>query len=554
MLNGGEIIVKSLEEQGVDRVFCVPGESFLPVLDALQTSSIETVLARQEGGAAMMAEADGKMTGRPGVVIVTRGPGATNASAGIHIAQQDSTPVIMLVGQVARDMRGRDAFQEVDFVKFFGDMVKHVEEVDSVERMADAMANAFEVALSGRPGPVVLALPEDMLYDRCDAQIASLITPQYPKPSEDAIEAVKDLLAKAERPMVVAGGPLWDEDDVAVLSRFAAAYDLPVACSFRRQRLMRADDPSYAGDLGLGCNPKLLALIKNSDALILLGGRLSEIPSQSYTLLDIPAPQLPLVHIHSDESEIGKVYTPHIGIVSSPKHFLDAMMADAPQNGAHQANAQRASKAHEDYCGWTDVMPTPPGDVNMAEIMKYLRENLPDDAIMTNGAGNYATWLHRYYHFRHHQSQLAPTSGSMGYGIPAAVAGKARFPDRHVIAFAGDGCFQMTMQELATAKQIGAHMMVIVVDNGMYGTIRMHQESHFPGRVKHTGLVNPDFVQIGEAMGYHSEKVIKTNQFEEKFKRCINSGKPSLIHIVIDPEAISPSRTLSEIRSAAEKS
>ena len=534
-LNGGEIIVKSLESQGVDRVFCVPGESFLPVLDALQTSSIETVLARQEGGAAMMAEADGKLTGRPGIVIVTRGPGATNASAGIHIAQQDSTPVIMLVGQVARDMKGRDAFQEVDFVKFFGDMAKHVEEVDDVEHMADAMANAFKVAMSGRPGPVVIALPEDMLYDRTEAHITPFIRASYPEPSSKEIASVKSLIEGAECPMVIAGGPLWDEDDVEALSQFAAAYDLPVACSFRRQRLMRPDNPYYAGDLGLGCNPKLIERIKSSDALILLGGRLSEIPSQSYTLLNIPNPQLPLVHIHSDEAEIGKVYTPEIGMVTTPKQFLNAMMA-----GKSAQTLVQPKDEHVAFQEWTDVMPTPPGDVNMAEIMKFLRENLPDDAIMTNGAGNYATWLHRYYHFRHHQSQLAPTSGSMGYGIPAAVAGKARFPERHVIAFAGDGCFQMTMQELATAKQIGANMMVIVVDNGMYGTIRMHQESHFPGRVKHTGLVNPDFVQIGKAMGFHSEKVIKTDQFEEKFNNCINSRLPSLIHIVIDPEAISP--------------
>ena len=547
-LNGGEIIVKSLEELGVDRVFCVPGESFLPVLDALQTSSIETVLARQEGGAAMMAEADGKLTGRPGVVIVTRGPGATNASAGIHIAQQDSTPVIMLVGQIARNMKGRDAFQEVDFVKFFGDMAKHVEEVDDVENIAAVMENAFKVAMSGRPGPVVIALPEDMLYDQCSAKIAPKVSVHHPEPQAGDIEAVKLMLAKAERPFVIAGGPLWDQEDVSALSRFAKAYDIPVSCSFRRQRLMRADDSSYAGDLGLGCNPKLIEQIKASDALILLGGRLSEIPSQSYSLLNIPQPQLPLVHIHSDSEEIGKVYTPEIGIVTSPKQFLAAMLEDMPQR-----ESGRAAEAHDAYQGWTDVMPTPPGDVNMALVMKYLRENLPDDAIMTNGAGNYATWLHRYYHFRHHQSQLAPTSGSMGYGIPAAVAGKARFPERHVIAFAGDGCFQMTMQELATAKQIGANMMVIVVDNGMYGTIRMHQESHFPGRVKHTGLVNPDFVQIGQAMGYYSEKVMKTDQFEDAFKRCINADMPSLIHIVIDPEAISPSRTLQEIRAAAEK-
>ena len=550
-MNGGEVIVKSLEAQGVDRIFCVPGESYLPVLDALQHSPIDTVLARQEGGAAMMAEADGKMTGRPGIAIVTRGPGATNASAGIHIAQQDSTPMIMLVGQVARAMKGRDAFQEVDFTSFFGDMAKHVVEVDDVAMLADVMADAFKIAMEGRPGPVVISLPEDMLYDSVTADIHPYVTVRHPAPKSDDIDQLKDMLQDAQRPMVIAGGPLWDEDDVAALSRFAAAYDVPVACSFRRQRLMRADDPSYAGDLGLGCNPKLLQRIKDADLLILLGGRLSEIPSQSYELLNIPIPQMPFVHIHSDADELGRVYTPTIGIHASPATFLAAM-------NTPKAETLRQSPCPEQnaYQEWSATSPphgpTPPGDVNMAEIMGYLRDVLPDTAIMTNGAGNYATWLHRFYHFRHHQSQLAPTSGSMGYGIPAAVAGKARFPDRPVIAFAGDGCFQMTMQELATAKQIGAAMMVIVVDNGMYGTIRMHQESHFPGRINHTGLVNPDFVMLGQSMGFHAEKVIKTSEFEDSFDRCMKSGLPSLIHIVIDPEAISPSRTMSEIRHAAE--
>ena len=546
-MNGGEIIVKSMEIQGVDRLFCVPGESFLPVLDALQTSSIETVLARQEGGAAIMAEADGKLTGRPGIVLVTRGPGATNASAGIHIAQQDSTPVIMLVGQVARDMRGRDAFQEVDFTKMFGDMAKHVEEINDVNRLPDAMADAFRIAMEGRPGPVVLSLPEDMLYDQIDLELPKRVEVARPAPTAQEIDQLKSILAKAERPMVIAGGPLWDAEAVAQLERFAACYHLPVACSFRRQRLMNSTSPYYAGDLGLGCNPKLLARIKESDALILLGGRLSEIPSQSYELLNIPTPQLPLIHIHSDPEELGKVYTPHLGICSAPLGFLNLML-----DGMTPPDDRQSLPEHDAYRQWTETMPTPPGDVNMAEVMRYLRENLPPDAIMTNGAGNYATWLHRYYHFRHHQSQLAPTSGSMGYGIPAAVAAKARFPDRPVLAFAGDGCFQMTMQELATARQIGANIIVIVVDNGMYGTIRMHQEINFPGRVRHTDLINPDFCTIGQGMGFHTEKVNKTMDFEAAFTNCTNSGKPGLIHITIDPEAISPVKTLSEFRAASQ--
>ena len=545
-MNGGEIIVKSMENQGVDRLFCVPGESFLPVLDALQTSSIETVLARQEGGAAMMAEADGKLTGRPGIVLVTRGPGATNASAGIHIAQQDSTPVVMLVGQVARDMKGRDAFQEVDFTNMFGDMAKHVEEINDVARLPEAMADAFRIAMEGRPGPVVLSLPEDMLYDELDVALPPRVEVSRPTPSADQIDSLKAILAKAERPMIIAGGPLWDAESVALLEQMAAAYQIPVACSFRRQRLMSSLSPYYAGDLGLGCNPQLLARIKSSDALILLGGRLSEIPSQSYTLLDIPNPQLPLIHIHSDPAELGKVYTPDLAICSAPAPFMTAMLAGKKAPEQHHDLPE-----HQAYLDWTDPMPSPPGDVNMAEVMRFLRQTLPPEAIMTNGAGNYATWLHRYYHFRHHQSQLAPTSGSMGYGIPAAVAAKARFPDRPVLAFAGDGCFQMTMQELATARQIGANIMVIVVDNGMYGTIRMHQEINFPGRVRHTDLINPDFCTIGEAMGFHAEKVTKTSDFEAAFTNCMTSGQPGLIHITIDPEAISPVKTLSEFRAAS---
>jgi len=548
-MNGGEIIVKSLEAQGVDRLFCIPGESFLPVLDALQTSPIETVLARQECGAAIMAEADGKLTGRPGIVLVTRGPGATNASSGIHIAQQDSTPLIMLVGQVARDMRGRDAFQEVNFDKMFGDMAKHVEEINDVSRLPKAMEEAFRIAMEGRPGPVVISLPEDMLYDEMAITAADLpprVEVTHPAPKPDDIATLKAMLDDAKRPLVIAGGPLWDADAIQSLEAFAATYHIPVACSFRRQRLMNSLSPYYAGDLGLGCNPELLNRIKTSDLLILLGGRLSEIPSQSYSLLDIPNPQMPFVHIHSDADELGKVYTPTLSLQTNTKQFLEAMLSlKSKEDVSHSPLPE-----HQSYQQWTDTMPTPPGDVNMAEIMRFLRDTLPPEAIMTNGAGNYATWLHRYYHFRHPQSQLAPTSGSMGYGIPAAVAAKARFPDRPVLAFAGDGCFQMTMQELATARQIGANIMVIVVDNGMYGTIRMHQETHFPGRVRHTDLVNPDFCGIGEAMGFHVEKVLKTNDLMEKFSNCMKSGKPSLIHIVIDPEAISPTKTLSQIRAA----
>jgi acetolactate synthase-1/2/3 large subunit len=553
--NGGEIIVRFLETQGVERLFCVPGESYLPVLDALQSSSIDTVLARQEGGAAMMAEADGKLTGRPGIVLATRGPGATNASAGVHIAQQDSTPLMLLVGQVARDTRGRDAFQEVDFCQMFGGMAKYVEEVDDVARLVGALEDGFRIAMEGRPGPVVISLPEDMLYDRAAiACFPEKIEIAHPPPKAGDIGRIKAMLAESKQPIIIAGGPLWDGLSVAMLERFALGYDVPVVCSFRRQRVMSATHPYYAGDLGLGCNPKLIERIKASDLVLVLGGRLSEIPSQSYRLFDIPIPEQPFVHIHSDALELGRVYTPSLGVTTDPRQFLEAMLG---VSSGLEGEVDLPCPEHLIYQDWTNAAPAPDSAfdssdyVNMAEIMFWLRENLPREAIITNGAGNYATWLHRYYHFRHYQSQLAPTSGSMGYGVPAAIAAKSRFPDRPVLAFAGDGCFQMSMQELATARQIGANIMVIVVDNGMYGTIRMHQEIRFPGRTKHTNLINPNFVQVGEALGFHSEKVTKTSDFEDKFKRCMDSGKPSLIHLVVDPEAISPTKTLSELRQTA---
>jgi len=545
-MNGGEMIVRALEEQGVDRVFCVPGESFLPVLDGLQLCRIETVLARHEGGAAMMAEADGKMTGRPGVVIVTRGPGAANASAGIHVAQQDSTPLVMLVGQVAREMRGRDAFQEVDFDQMFGGMAKHVAEINDVETLPEAIANAFRIALEGRPGPVVLSLPEDMLYDTADVPIPPRVEITPPVLDEKDMDQAHAMITAARSPFFLVGGSCWEEKAIADLAELTARYAVPVACSFRRQRLIDARHPFYAGDLGLGCNPALIERIRNADLLVMLGGRLSEIPSQSYTLLNMPETQMPLIHLHSDANELGRVYTSSLALHGRPGPFLRAMLkrtATLP--------LKDHCPEHDAYRRWTESIPQPPGEVNMAEIMVWLRENLPDDAIMTNGAGNYATWLHRFYHFRDPLSQLAPTSGSMGYGIPAAVAAKARYPERPVLAFAGDGCFQMTMNELATARQIGANIIVLVVDNGMYGTIRMHQERHFPGRINHTALINPDFTSLAESFGFHAEKVEKTKDFGDAFKRSLNSGKPALIHLPIDPEAISPTTTLSRIRESA---
>ena len=544
MPNGGSILVKSIEGQGVDRLFCVPGESFLPVLDALQESAIDTVLARHEGGAAMMAEADGKLTGRPGVALVTRGPGAANASSGIHVAQQDSTPLVLFIGQVARAMRGRDAFQEVDYQAFFGGMAKSVVEVEDAASLAGVIAEAFRTAMEGRPGPVVISLPEDMLYESAAADIPARVEPARPSPSPDDIGKARAMLAGAEHPIVVAGGSVWDEADIEALSRLALAYSLPVACSFRRQRLMDNLHPCYAGELGRGCNPALLERVGKSDCLVLLGGRLSETASQSYTLLSIPDPQMPMIHVHPDPAELGRVYRPALAIEASPGSFAAAMCEGGPGVPAEPGPCPE----HEAWRRWADDLPSSPGKVDMAEVVRWLRENLPADSIVSNGAGNYATWVNRFHHYRGPLSQLAPVSGSMGYGIPAAVAAKARFPERTVVAFAGDGCFQMSMQELATASQIGAAIIVLVVDNGMYGTIRMHQEREFPGRTRHTGLVNPDFTGLAESMGFHAEKITKTEEFADSFTRCLKSGKPALVHIPLDPEAIAPGSTLSEIR------
>ena len=547
MPTGGSILVKSLEKQGVERVFCVPGESYLAVLDALHESPIDTVVARHEGGAAMMAEADGKLTGRPGIALVTRGPGASNAAAGIHIAQQDSTPLVLFIGQVARGMRGRDAFQEVDFQAFYGGMAKSVIEVDEASGLASAIADSFRTAMEGRPGPVVVSLPEDMLYDTAPASIPPRVEPNRPSPSAADIEKAELMLNGAERPMVVAGGSVWDEQGITALARFAERRRVPVACSFRRQRLMDNLHPFYAGDLGLGCNPALLERIKSSDCLVLLGGRLSEIPSQSYTLLSIPDPQMPLIHVHPDPDELGRVYRPALAVESAPGEFAAAMCG----NGADGGDAAPCPE-HLAWQEWSDTVPSPPGPVNMAEVVRWLRGNLPADSIVASGAGNYATWVHRFHHHRNPLSQLAPVSGSMGYGIPAAIAAKARFPERVVVAFAGDGCFQMTMQELATARQTGAAIIAIVVDNGMYGTIRMHQEREFPGRTSHTELVNPDFARLAESMGLHAEKVEKTDHFADAFTRCLKAGKAALLHLPVDPEAITPTATLASVRKAAQ--
>jgi acetolactate synthase-1/2/3 large subunit len=550
MRTGGQILVDQLIVQGADHLFCVPGESYLAVLDALHDAALEVTVCRQEGGAAMMAEAYGKLTGRPGICFVTRGPGATNASPGLHIARQDSTPMILFVGQVERGMREREAFQELDYRAVFGSIAKWATEVDDPGRFPELVSRAFHVATAGRPGPVVIALPEDVLTQAAAVADAPPYQPTETHPSLGQTAELQKLLWAAEAPVVLLGGSRWSDAAVQRFARFAERFELPVAATFRRQMLFPADHASYAGDLGAGVNSKLLARIKEADLILLVGGRLSELPSQSYTLLDIPAPRQKLVHVHPDPDELGRVYRPHLAINASPIAFSAALEGVQPPQVIRWAEGTREAHAH--YLAWSD--PTTirhPGALQMGEVMAHLRKALPADTIFCNGAGNFSTWLHRFWPFRTYGTQLAPTSGSMGYGVPAAVGAKRIRPERTVVAFAGDGDFLMNGQEFATAVQYDLPVVVLVIDNGMYGTIRMHQERHYPGRVSATALKNPDFAAYARAFGGHGERVERTDEFAPALERALQSGKPAILHCLIDPEAITPTTTLSAMREQA---
>jgi acetolactate synthase-1/2/3 large subunit len=546
MKTGGQLIVEALEANGVDRIYCVPGESYLAVLDALHDSPIRTIVCRQEGGAAMMADCHGKLTGQPGICFVTRGPGATNASAGIHIAMQDSTPMILFIGQIARGIRDREAFQEVDYRRFFGGIAKWVTEIDDPARVPELVTRAFSVATSGRPGPVVIALPEDVLREEAEAPAALPYTPVETNPSVAQMTELANQLANARRPIAILGGSRWSAEAKSRIEKAAEAWALPVGCSFRRQMLFDHLHPCYAGDVGIGPNPKLAAAIKEADLVLLIGGRLGEMPSSDYTLLKSPYPEQTLVHVHPDASELGRVYRPALAINASPDAFAAAFAELKP--AAPPAWEDRTTALHGAYLDWSTPPETGPGEVQMGPIMAWLETALPDDTIITNGAGNYATWTHRFRRFRRFATQAAPTSGSMGYGTPAAVAAKALFPQSLVIAFAGDGCFLMNGQEFATAVQYDLPIIVIVVNNGIYGTIRMHQEREYPGRVVATDLQNPDFAALARAYGGYGETVERTADFAPAFERARASGKPAIIEIRLDPEAITPTRTLSDIR------
>jgi len=546
---GARVLVDQLKVHGVERVFCVPGESYLAVLDALYDApEIDLIVCRQEGGAAIMAEAEGKLTGRPGVCFVTRGPGATNASPGVHIAFQDSTPMILFVGQIARGFQEREAFQEIDFRRMFGPLAKWVAQIDEAERIPEFISRAFHVATAGRPGPVVLALPEDMLSDLTDAPATRPYAPVQAHPSAADMARLRSLLAAAKRPFLLLGGSGWDVQACADIRAFAEANRLPVGAAFRFQDLFDNTHPNYAGDVGIGINPKLQARIRDADLLLALGPRLGEMTTGGYTLIDIPCPRQTLVHVHAGAEELGRVYQAELAINAGMRAFAAAARALPPADSA--AWRGQAEAAHDDYLAWS--APTKmPGPVQLAEIMAWLCDHVPADSIVTNGAGNYTIWVHRFYRYRGFRTQLAPTSGSMGYGVPAAIAAKRRYPGRTVICFSGDGCFLMTGQELATAVQYGINVIIIVVNNGMYGTIRMHQERHYPSRVSATDLVNPDFAALARAYGAHGETVKRTADFASAFERAQASGKPAVIEVRIDPEAITPRQSLSDIRAAA---
>ena len=550
--HGGRILADALAAQGVKAAFGVPGESYLPVLDGLHDlrEQIKFIVCRQEGGASYMAEAYGKLTGEPGVLFVTRGPGATNGAIGVHTAFQDSTPMVVFIGQVPNEFAEREAFQEIDYRRMYGQLAKWVAQIDRVERIPEYVSHAFHTACAGRPGPVVLALPEDTLF----SQAAVADVPKHhtvrPAPSPAQIEEVRRLLDSAQRPFVLLGGGGWDGDTCRRLQRWIEARGLPVGTSFRCQDLFDNRSSNYAGDVGIGINPQLAERIKNADVLLVIGARLGEMTTGAYTLVEAPVPKQTLIHVHAGADELGRVYRPALAINAGNAQFVQALERLAFDQPAWRADTERL---RQNYLEWTTPRPMP-GELQYGEVIKWLSDRLPEDTVVAGGAGNFAGWLHRHFRYKGFRTQLGPTNGSMGYGYPAALAAKLAEPKRPVIAVCGDGDFLMNGQELATAVQYGAAFVALIVNNGLYGTIRMHQEREYPGRVYGTSLQNPDFVAYARAFGAHGESVTRTADFAPAFERAWGSGKPALIELRIDPDAITPATTLSAIRQKALKS
>jgi acetolactate synthase-1/2/3 large subunit len=555
--SGGQILVDALQVHGVDTAFGVPGESYLDVLDALHDSDIRFVINRQEGGAAFMADAYGKLTGKPGICFVTRGPGATNASIGVHTAYQDSTPMILFIGQVGTDFMDREAFQEIDYRRMYGQMAKWVAQIDRADRIPEYIARAFQVATSGRPGPVVLALPEDMLIAQAAVADTRRYQPVQASPSAAQIDTLRTMLKEAKKPLLLLGGGTWTDEACADVQKFAEANGLPVACAFRFQDLLDNDHPHYAGDVGIGINPKLAARVKEADVLIAFGPRLGEMTTSGYSLLASPVPQQRLVHIHPDPQELGSVYQAELMIAGGAPETARMLAAMEPVDSS--AWRHTVEEARAELRAWQQQPPIfkdGSAPLDLWQLVQDMQAALPHDTIITNGAGNYATWAHRYWHYGAMRTQLAPTSGAMGYGVPAGVAAKIVHPERSVVTFAGDGEFMMTGQELATAVQYRAGLVLIVFNNNMFGTIRMHQEREYPGRVSGTELHNPDFAALAQAYGGQGEVVEKTADFAQALARAVAFANeqrlPAVIELRYDGNLITPGATLETIRKNAE--
>ena len=541
---GGRILVDALRIHGVDRLFCVPGESYLDVLDALyDTPQIAAIVAKHEGAAANMAEADGKLTGRPGICFVTRGPGATHGSIGVHTAYHDSTPMILFVGQVQRDVRGREAFQEVEFRQMFAPLAKWAAEIDSADRIPEYVLRAFQVATSGRPGPVVLALPEDVLAEQSTACDTQPYHASQAAPQDGDLAALHDELRHASRPLLIVGGSSWSDAGCAALARFAEANVLPVLASFRRQDLIDNRHRCYAGHLSLGLPSFLQQRVKEADLIIALGSRLGDVTTMTYSVLKPPRLAARLVHIHPDPDELNRVYQADVPILAAPSAAAERLAEIPAVDSARWRDWTDAARL--EYEKFVEVPEKSPRQgVDMAVVIRHLATALPANAIVANGAGNFTVWVHRFFTYKAPHTELAPTSGSMGYGFPAAIAAALRYPDRTTVCVAGDGDFLMYPQELATAAQYGARLLVLIVNNGMYGTIRMHQERRFPGRVSATDLAVPDFVGLAQSFGAYAERIETTEAFAPAFDRALAAGRAAVLELRVDPNLITPDRRL----------
>ncbi|HEX7954494.1 MAG TPA: thiamine pyrophosphate-binding protein [Burkholderiales bacterium] len=550
--SGGRILVDQLQVHGAETAFCVPGESYLDVLDAFYESRerMRLIVCRQEGGASFMAEAYGKLTGRPGICLVTRGPGATNASIGVHTAYQDSTPLILFIGQVGSDVVEREAFQEMDYRRMFGQMAKWVAQIDRADRIPEYVSHAFHTAVSGRPGPVVLSLPEDMLVSKAAVGDGQRYVRVKAYPGNADMDRLREMLGQANKPLVILGGGDWSTAACEELRAFVEVNNLPATCSFRRQDLFDNRHPNYCGDVGIGISPALAQRVRDADLILTIGARLGEMTSGGYTLFSIPRPRQHMIHVHPSSEELGRVYQADLMIQSGMQEFSAMAAKLAPVDSTRWRDWTH--RAREDYLKNLQHGAMP-GSLDLGEVMAYLRKRLPADAILTNGAGNYSGWVQRFYQYTGFRTQLAPTNGAMGYGVPSALAAKVVHPDRIVVSFSGDGCFMMNGQELATAMQYDLPVLFLVINNGMYGTIRMHQEREYPGRVHATALTNPDFVALAKAYGLHGELVDQTAQFESAFERALAAGKPALLELRIDPEAITTRTSLTAVREQAVK-